>query len=105
MAKLTALLSERKQVAEATVSFRFELAGQIFSFQPGQFIRVGLPNRPHPDPKGNARSFSIASAPSDSFLLIASRMTGSALKTSLAEFPSARPSVSADRRGRLSSIQ
>ena len=50
MAKLTFLLSERKQVAEATTSFRFDLAGQSFSFQPGQFIRVGLPNPPHPDP-------------------------------------------------------
>jgi ferredoxin-NADP reductase len=46
-----------------------------------------LPDPPHPDPKGSARSFSIASAPSDPFLLIASRMTGSAFKTSLAEVP------------------
>jgi ferredoxin-NADP reductase len=85
MAKLTFLLSERKQVAEATMSFRFDLGGQSFPFQPGQFIRVGLPDPPHPDPKGNARSFSIASAPSEPFLLIASRMTGSPFKTSLAE--------------------
>ena len=91
MAKLTLLLSERKQVAEATMSFSFELAGQSFSFQPGQFIRVGLPNPPHPDPKGNARSFSIASAPSDPYLLIASRMTGSPFKTSLAEVPLGTP--------------
>ena len=91
MAKLTFLLSERKQVAEATMSFRFELAGQSFSFQPGQFVRVGLPNPPHPDPKGNARSFSIASAPSDPFLLIASRMAGSAFKTCLAEVPLGTP--------------
>ncbi len=87
MAKLTFLLTEREQVAEATMSFRFELAGHQFSFQPGQFVRVGLPNPPHSDPKGNARSFSIASAPSDRFLLIACRMTGSAFKRSLAEVP------------------
>ncbi len=91
MAKLTFLLSERKQLAEATMSFRFDLAGQSFPFQPGQFVRVGLPNPPHPDPKGNARSFSIASAPSDPFLLIACRMTGSAFKTSLAEVPLGTP--------------
>jgi len=91
MAKLTLLLSERKQVAEGTMSFRFELAGQSFPFEPGQFIRVGLPNPPHPDPKGNARSFSIASSPSEPFLLIASRMTGSAFKTSLAEVPLGTP--------------
>ena len=91
MAKLTCLLSERKQIAEATMTFRFELAGQSFSFLPGQYIRVGLPNPPHPDPKGNARSFSIASAPADPGLLIASRMTGSAFKTSLAEVPLGTP--------------
>jgi len=91
MAKLTLVLSERKQIAEATMSFRFDLAGQGFPFQPGQFIRVGLPNPAHPDPKGNARSFSIASAPSDPFLLIASRMTGSPFKTSLAEVPLGTP--------------
>lgn len=73
------------------MTFRFELAGQSFSFLPGQYIRVGLPNPPHPDPKGNARSFSIASAPADPGLLIASRMTGSAFKTSLAEVPLGTP--------------
>ncbi len=91
MAKLMVLLSERKRIAEATMSFRFELSGKSFSFQPGQFVRVGLSNPPHPDPKGNARSFSIASAPSDPFLLIAARMTGSAFKTSLAEVPLGTP--------------
>ncbi len=91
MAKLTLQLTERRQVAEATLSFRFDLAGQSFPFQPGQFIRVGLPNPPHPDPKGNARSFSIASAPPDPFLLIAVRMTGSPFKTSLAEVPLGTP--------------
>ncbi len=59
MAKLTFLLTDRKQVAEAARSFRLELAGEDFPFQPREFIRVGLPNPPHPDPKGNARSFSI----------------------------------------------
>ncbi len=73
------------------MSFHFDLAGQSFPFQPGQFVRVGLPNPPHPDPKGDARSFSIASAPSDPYLLIACRMTGSPFKTSLAEVPLGTP--------------
>lgn len=91
MAKLTFQLGERKQVAEATMSFRLELAGQSFSFQPGQFVRVGLSDPPYPDPKGNVRSFSIASAPADPFVLIATRMTGSAFKRSLAEVPIGTP--------------
>src|SRR5512136_3262895 len=91
MAKLTCLLSEAKPVAEATMSFRFELMGQSFSFQPGQFVRVGLSDVPYPDPKGNVRSFSIASGPREPFVLIATRMTGSAFKRSLAEVPIGTP--------------
>lgn len=88
---LTFRLGERKQVAEATMSFRLESEGQGFSFQPGQFVRVGLSNPPYPDPKGNTRSFSIASAPADPFMLIATRMTGSAFKRSLADVPIGTP--------------
>lgn len=105
MTKLTFRLGERKPVAEATMSFRLNLAGQTFSFQPGQFVRVGLSDPPYPDPKGNVRSFSIASAPADPFVLIAIRMMGSAFKRSWPESPSVRRSVSAVRRGTLCSIQ
>ena len=73
------------------MSFRLESAGEVFSFRPGQFVRVGLPNPPHPDPKGDARWFSLASSPADPFVLIACRMTGSAFKTSLAEVPLGTP--------------
>jgi hypothetical protein len=91
MAKLTLRLGETKQVAEATMSFRLDLTGQGFPFQPGQFVRVGLSDPPFPDPKGNARSFSIASAPADPFVLVATRMTGSSFKRSLAEAPIGTP--------------
>ncbi|MGA2865896.1 MAG: FAD-dependent oxidoreductase [Verrucomicrobiota bacterium] len=73
------------------MSFGLELAGQSFSFQPGQFIRVGLFDPPYPDPKGNVRSFSVASAPADPVVLIAARMTGSAFKRSLADVPIGTP--------------
>jgi ferredoxin-NADP reductase len=91
--KLTFRLGERKPVAEATMSFRLELAGQGFSFQPGQFVRVGLSDPPYPDPKGNVRSFSIASAPADPCVLIAIRMTGSPFKRSLADMPLGSPVI------------
>lgn len=91
MAKLTLRLGERQLIAEATMSFRLELGGQSFLFQPGQFVRVGLPDPPYPDPKGNVRSLSIASAPADPCILVATRMTGSAFKRSLAEVPSGTP--------------
>jgi ferredoxin-NADP reductase len=91
MAKMTLRLVETKQVAEATMSFRLELNGQSFPFKPGQYVRFGLSDPPYPDPKGNVRSFSIASAPGDPFLLVATRMTGSAFKKSLAEAPIGMP--------------
>ncbi len=87
MAKLILRLTERQPVAEGTLSLGFDLAGQPFPFQPGQFIRVGLSDPLYPDPKGNVRSFSIASSPADPFLLVATRMTGSPFKRSLAEAP------------------
>lgn len=91
MAKLMLQLSGRTQIAEGTMSFLFDLAGRSYPFQPGQFIRPTLSDPPHPDPKGNVRSFSIASSPADPFLMIAVRMTGSTFKTSLAEMPLGTP--------------
>jgi ferredoxin-NADP reductase len=91
MEKLTFRLGDRRQIAEATISLRLDLAGQDFPFQPGQFVRVGLIDPPYPDPKGDVRSFSIASAPADRFVGIATRLTGSAFKRSLAELPVGSP--------------
>lgn len=87
MAKFTLPLIYREKIAEQTMSFRFELGQQAFPFRPGQFVRVTLTNPPYEDAKGNSRSFSIASAPSEPFLLLAVRLTGSAFKRSLAEMP------------------
>jgi ferredoxin-NADP reductase len=87
MAKITGRLVERTQIAQGTLSIGLELEGGALAFQPGQFIRLGLIDPPRPDPKGHVRSFSIASAPGDARLMIATRMTGSPYKTSLAEVP------------------
>ncbi len=59
-----------------------------FNFAAGQFITVTLPTPLYTDAKGNSRTFSIASPPQDAEgLTFATRMTGSALKRSLAEMP------------------
>jgi ferredoxin-NADP reductase len=59
-----------------------------FEFTAGQFMTITLPDPPYNDEKGNRRTFSIASPPQErERLLIATRMTGSALKRSLAEAP------------------
>lgn len=69
------------------MAFVFECGAQDFTFKPGQYISLTVPNPLYQDEKGNTRSFSIASSPQDRFLLIATRMTGSALKRTLAEAP------------------
>ena len=85
MPKFATKLVERIEVAEGTMAFAFERPAG-FSFTAGQFLNVILPNPPHTDAKGNRRTFTIASPPQDEKRLqIATRMTGSALKRSLAE--------------------
>ena len=91
MRKLILPLTERRGVAAGTMSFLFDLRDQDFTFRPGQYVRVTLSNPPYEDGEGNSRSFSIASSPGDSFLLIATRMRGSAFKRSLAEVPLGTP--------------
>lgn len=87
MPKLTLPLIERQEVAEGTMSFTFDLEGQRFPFKPGQYNSVTIPNPLYQDEEGSTRPFSIASSPRDLFILIATRMRGSAFKRTLAEVP------------------
>lgn len=72
-------LSDRKEIAERTIACRFEKPSD-FVFKPGQFIEMTLLNPPETDAEGNSRAFSIASAPRDDFLLVATRLRDSAFK-------------------------
>ncbi len=91
MPKLTLPLTARQQVARGTMSFTFDLEGQVFPFKAGQYLNATLPNPLYQDDEGSTRSFSIASSPDDPFLMIATRMRGSAFKRSLAEMPLGSP--------------
>jgi len=51
-----------------------------FQFRPGQSIDLTLLNPPETDAEGNTRAFSIASAPFDNDLMIATRMRDTAFK-------------------------
>ncbi|HXI84821.1 MAG TPA: FAD-dependent oxidoreductase [Verrucomicrobiae bacterium] len=87
MTKVTLTLREKKEIAAGTMAFCFGSDGQRFVFKPGQCIRITLLDPLYKDKKGNARDFSIASSPGDPSLMIATRMTGSAFKRSLADLP------------------
>ena len=91
MPRFQSKLIDRFEVAEGTISFAFERPAG-FDFTAGQFMTITLPEPSYNDEKGNRRTFSIASPPQETgFLLIATRMTGSALKRSLAEMPLGSP--------------
>jgi ferredoxin-NADP reductase len=90
MPRFPSKLIDRFEVADGTMAFAFERPAG-FEFTAGQFLTITLPDPPHNDEKGNRRTFSIASPPQDAGrLLVATRMTGSALKRSLAEAPFGR---------------
>jgi ferredoxin-NADP reductase len=93
MPKFDTKLIDRLQVAEGTMAFAFERPAN-FNFRAGQFITMILPNPPHHDEKGDRRTFTIASPPQETARLqITTRMTGSALKRSLAEVPLGTPAA------------
>jgi ferredoxin-NADP reductase len=74
------------EVAERTMAFRFEKpSGWIF--KAGQFVDMTLINPPETDAEGDIRSFSIASAPFEERLMIATRLRDTAFKRTLSTMP------------------
>lgn len=82
----TVKLIHRQDVAEGTMAFRFEKPVH-FVFAPGQFVEIGLVDPPETDAEGNGRAFSIASAPHDDTLMVATRMRDTAFKRVLRSMP------------------
>jgi ferredoxin-NADP reductase len=85
----TAFLAS-EALAEATAAFHFaKPAG--FTFLPGQSMNVTLVNAPETDSRGHTRTFSIASAPFEATLEIATRLRDTAFKRVLASLPAGAP--------------
>ena len=83
-------LQAREEIAERTMAFHFERPAG-FEFKAGQAIDVLLTNPPETDSEGDARTFSIASAPFENELLVATRMRDTAFKRSLSRLPLGTP--------------
>jgi len=79
-------LKGREEVAEETMACRFEKPAG-FTFTPGQCIDLTLVNPSQTDAEGNARTFSIASAPHEDFLMVATRERDTAFKRVLKSLP------------------
>ena len=74
-----ARLVRRDTVAEGTMAFWFSKPTG-FRHRAGQSLLMTLVNPPETDDEGDARTFTIASAPHDSELMIATRMRDTAFK-------------------------
>jgi ferredoxin-NADP reductase len=72
-------LKDRKEVAEGTMALRFEKPSG-WTFKAGQYLDMTLLDPPEADSEGNVRSFSIASAPHEETLMVATRMRDTAFK-------------------------
>jgi ferredoxin-NADP reductase len=79
MTKYTTKLNERRDVAEGTMAFHLEKPPG-FQFKAGQYLNVTLIDPAENDAEGNSRSFSIASAPFEADLVVATRMRDTAFK-------------------------
>lgn len=79
-------LKSRAEVAEQTMAFRFDKPAG-FKFTPGQCIDVTLLDPPKTDAEGNGRTLSIASAPYENFLMVATRLRDTAFKQVLRSLP------------------
>src|SRR5262245_57530065 len=79
-------LVERAHVAEGTMAFYFETPPD-FQFKAGQFVRVTLIEPTETDAEGNARTFSLASAPAEDRLMVATRLRDTAFKRVLRAIP------------------
>lgn len=79
-------LNRREEIAEGTMAFYFEKPSG-FAFQPGHFGNFSLLDPPETDDEGNMRSFSIASAPFEEGLMVATRLRDSAFKRVLKSVP------------------
>ena len=79
-------LKNKKEVAEGTAAFYFQKPLH-FQFKPGQFVTMTLIDPPATDSEGNSRAFTIASAPWETDLMIATRMRDTAFKRVLNALP------------------
>ena len=79
-------LLRREEVAEGTMSFYFGKPPG-FQFKPGQYLDCALIDPPETDAEGNIRSLSLASAPAEEHLMVATRMRNTAFKRVLKTMP------------------
>ena len=79
-------LENRSEIAERTIAFNLEKPPG-FQFKPGQYLDLTLIDPPETDSQGIVRTYTIASAPYEDDLVVATRMRDSAFKRVFARMP------------------
>jgi len=72
-------LKGRQEIALGTMAFHFEKPAR-FTYKSGQFCDLTLVDPPETDAEGNTRGFTLASAPNEGDLMVATRMRDTAFK-------------------------
>jgi ferredoxin-NADP reductase len=83
---ITSVLQSRREIAQGTMAFRFEKPSG-WQFTAGQFLDLTLIDPPETDAEGKTRSFSIASAPDEDTLMVATRTRDTAFKRVMKTMP------------------
>ncbi|UZJ44450.1 FAD-dependent oxidoreductase [Marinimicrobium sp. C6131] len=79
MTSYTVKLKQAREVAEETLALHLEKP-EGFTFKPGQFVECKLIDPPETDEEGSGRAFSLANAPHEPDLMVATRLRDSAFK-------------------------
>lgn len=79
MAIQTIKLKGHVEIAAGTMAFHFEKP-EGFTYKAGQFCDLTLDDPPETDAEGNTRGFTLASAPYENDLMVATRMRDTAFK-------------------------
>jgi len=79
-------LIKKEEIANGTMAFTFEKP-EGFEFVAGQFSDITLIDPPETDEEGNIRGFSLAHAPYEGDIVVATRMRDTAFKRVLKELP------------------
>lgn len=79
-------LVSRREIAERTMAFQFEKPSG-WTFKAGQAIDITLLAPSETDAEGNTRTFSLASAPDEALLMVATRLRDTAFKRVLQTMP------------------
>lgn len=86
MATYKVKLLRKETIADGTMAFYFEKPAG-FTYRAGQYVNIILIDPAETDGEGSSRNFSLASAPYEPELMVATRLRNTAFKRALAALP------------------